>query len=154
MFKKFSNLSSIIRSNSFNELLRTYLVGAINLLFGLSMTYLLQFYLLTFLSFPMRTYITNIAAFCLGVVLAYFLSRKIIFKLDLTSGTPKEFFKFVSISLINLIMPNLVWYLINLFNQNLQQNEIAFLIITIVIHGSILPIKYLIYKFFVFKDSL
>jgi putative flippase GtrA len=145
---------NILKSKSLRELFRTYLVGAVNLIFGLVFSYFLQFYLLAFLRFPTRTYITNVIAFFLGVVLAYFLSRKYIFKLDLIGGTLKEFFRFLLISLINLLVPILVWYLINLFNQNLQQNEIAFLLITILIHGSILPIKYLIYKFFVFKDSL
>jgi len=38
--------------------------------------------------------------------------------------------------------------------KSIQDNEIQFLIATVLIHGFILPIKYLIYKLFVFKDSL
>ena len=40
------------------------------------------------------------------------------------------------------------------FKPSIQENEIQFLAATIIIHGAILPLKYLIYKFFVFKDSL
>ena len=35
-----------------------------------------------------------------------------------------------------------------------QENELQFLIATVLIASIILPIKYIIYKFFVFKDSL
>jgi len=41
-----------------------------------------------------------------------------------------------------------------LIRPSIQDNEIQFLIATVLIHGFILPIKYLIYKLFVFKDSL
>ena len=37
---------------------------------------------------------------------------------------------------------------------SIQEDELQFLFATILIHGTILPLKYLIYKFFVFKDSL
>ena len=59
---------NILKSKTLKELLRTYIVGAINLTFGLVSSYFLQFYLLAFLSFPTRTYITNLVAFFLGVV--------------------------------------------------------------------------------------
>ena len=147
-------IDKIFKDGSFSELFRTYLVGAFNLLFGLFLVYIFQFILLDFVSFPLRTYLTNIFQFIVGVIVSYFLSRKFIFKLKFNDGSYKEFFKFVSINLINLFVPLFVWFLINLWNENWQQNELYVLIITTLIHGSILPIKYLIYKFFVFKDSL
>jgi hypothetical protein len=147
-------IDKISKDGSFSELFRTYLVGAFNLLFGLFLVYIFQFILLDFVSFPLRTYLTNIFQFIVGVIVSYFLSRKFIFKLAFNDGSYKEFFKYVSISFINLFVPLLVWFLINLWNENWQQNELYVLIITTLIHGSILPIKYLIYKFFVFKDSL
>ena len=147
-------IDKISKDGSFSELFRTYLVGAFNLLFGLYLVYIFQFILLDFVSFPLRTYLTNIFQFTVGVTVSYFLSRKFIFKLKFNDGNYKEFFKYVSISFINLFVPLLVWFLINLWNENWQQNELYVLIITTLIHGSILPIKYLIYKFFVFKDSL
>ena len=147
-------IDKITKDGSFSKLFRTYLVGAFNLLFGLFLVYIFQFILLDFVSFPLRTYLTNIFQFIVGVIVSYFLSRKFIFKLKFNDGNYKEFFKYVSISFINLFVPLLVWFLINLWNENWQQNELYVLIITTLIHGSILPIKYLIYKFFVFKDSL
>ena len=147
-------INKISKDGSFSELFRTYLVGAFNLLFGLFLVYIFQFILLDFVSFPLRTYLTNIFQFIVGVIVSYFLSRKFIFKLKFNDGNYKEFFKYVSISFINLFVPLFVRFLINLWNENWQQNELYVLIITTLIHGSILPIKYLIYKFFVFKDSL
>ena len=147
-------IDKIFKDGSFSELFRTYLVGAFNLLFGLFLVYIFQFLLLDFVSFPLRTYLTNVFGFFVGVIVSYFLSRKFIFKLKFNDGNYKEFFKYVSISFINLFVPLFVWFLINLWNENWQQNELYVLIITTLIHGSVLPIKYLIYKFFVFKDSL
>ena len=140
--------------SSFAELFRTYIVGAFNLMFGLFLNYIFQFSILTMISFPLRTYLTNTFSFAIGVVVAYFLSRKIIFQLSYLDGSLKEFIKYISVSLLNLGIPILVWFLINLWNPEFQKNELYYLLITVLIHGSILPIKYLIYKFFVFKDSL
>ena len=140
--------------SSFAELFRTYIVGAFNLMFGLFLNYIFQFLILTMVSFPLRTYLTNTFSFAIGVVVAYFLSRKIIFQLSYLDGSLKEFIKYISVSLLNLGIPILVWFLINLWNPEFQKNELYYLLITVLIHGSILPIKYLIYKFFVFKDSL
>ena len=140
--------------SSFAELFRTYIVGAFNLIFGLFLNYIFQFSILTMISFPLRTYLTNTFSFAIGVVVAYFLSRKIIFQLSYLDGSLKEFIKYISVSLLNLGIPILVWFLINLWNPEFQKNELYYLVITVLIHGSILPIKYLIYKFFVFKDSL
>ena len=140
--------------SSFAELFRTYIVGAFNLIFGLFLNYIFQFLVLTMISFPLRTYLTNTFSFAIGVVISYFLSRKIIFQLPYFNGSLREFIKYISVSLLNLGIPILVWFLINLWNPEFQKNELYYLVITVLIHGSILPIKYLIYKFFVFKDSL
>ena len=140
--------------SSFAELFRTYIVGAFNLIFGLFLNYIFQFLILTMVSFPLRTYLTNTFSFAVGVVVSYFLSRKIIFQLSYRDGSWREFIKYISVSLLNLGIPILVWFLINLWNPEFQKNELYYLVITVLIHGSILPIKYLIYKFFVFKDSL
>ena len=154
MFKKFKNSRIFKSNNSWVELFRTYLVGAFNLVFGLTISYLFQFYVLFFISFPLRTYITNIFGFSIGVVISYFISRKIIFQLQIFGGTIKEFVNFTFINLINLFGPLFLWFVINLINDKLQTDELWFLIITILINGVILPIKYLLYKFFVFKDSI
>jgi len=154
MFKRFKNSKIFRSSNVWVELIRTYLVGAFNLVFGLTLSFTLQFYILTFISFPLRTYLTNIFGFSIGVVVSYFISRKIIFQLPIFKGSFKEFVSFIFINLINLFGPILIWILINLINNSYQSDELWFLIITVLINGIILPIKYLLYKFFVFKDSL
>lgn len=139
---------------NFQELLKTYVVGIINLIVGLSLTYIFQFFVFQFISFPLRTYLTNVTSFSIGVVISYYLSRLIIFNLKLSEGKFKEFLNFLSVNLISLVVPNLVWFVINLFNSEWQQDEVAFLVITFLINGFILPLKYLFYKLFVFKDSL
>lgn len=139
---------------NFQELLKTYVVGIINLIVGLSLTYIFQFFVFQFISFPLRTYLTNVTSFSIGVVISYYLSRLIIFNLKLSEGKFKEFLNFLSVNLISLVVPNIVWFVINLFNSEWQQDEIAFLVITFLVNGFILPLKYLFYKLFVFKDSL
>ena len=136
------------------QLLRTYIVGGFNLVFGLVLNYIFQFLVLSSVEVPLRTYLTNVFSFSLGVFVSYFISRKIIFKLSIRKGKFKEFINFLVTNLINLIVPLFIWYLIDKFKPSIQENEIQFLAATIIIHGAILPLKYLIYKFFVFKDSL
>jgi len=157
----YEKLLSIVRKipflsgdSSSSQLLRTYIVGGFNLFLGLLLNYIFQFLILSSIGFPLRTYLTNVFSFSIGVIISYFLSRKIIFKLSIRRGKLKEFISFLVTNLINLIVPLFIWYLIDKFRPSIQESEIQFLVATIIIHGSILPLKYLIYKFFVFKDSL
>ena len=157
----YEKLLSIVRKlpfisgdSSSAQLLRTYIVGGFNLVFGLVLNYIFQFLVLSSVEVPLRTYLTNVFSFSLCVIVSYFISRKIIFKLSIRKGKFKEFINFLVTNLINLIVPLFIWYLIDRFKPSIQENEIQFLAATIIIHGSILPLKYLIYKFFVFKDSL
>ena len=154
MLSRLKSLKIFHSNTSFMQLIRTYIVGAINLLIGLTLTYIFQFFVLTFIDFPLRTYLTNVFAFLIGVIISYYLSRRIIFRFSFFGGKFKEFLNFSYTNLISLFAPNLIWFVINLINDTLQKDEIWFLVITIVINGVILPIKYIIYKLFVFKDSL
>ena len=154
MFNNLKSLKIFQSDSSMMQLVRTYIVGALNLMIGLTLTYLFQFFVLTFIEFPLRTYVTNVVAFSIGVIMSYFLSRRIIFKFSFFGGKLKEFLNFSYTNLISLFAPNLIWFIINFFNDALQKDEFWFLLITILINGAILPIKYLVYKFFVFKDSL
>ena len=154
MFDKFKALKIFQNDTSFMQLIRTYLVGAINLMIGLTLSYIFQFWVFTFIPFPTRTYVTNVFIFLIGVVLSYYLSRRIIFKFSFSGGKFKEFLNFTYTNLISLFAPNLIWLVINNINDSLQKDELWFLVITILINGAILPLKYLIYKLFVFKDSL
>ena len=154
MLNKLKSLKIFQSDTTSMQLVRTYIVGSINLIIGLSLSYIFQFWILTFISFPLRTYLTNVCAFLIGVIISYYLSRRIIFKFSFFGGKLKEFLNFSSTNLISLFAPNLIWFIINFINDALQKDELWFLVITILINGAILPIKYLIYKFFVFKDSL
>ena len=154
MLKKLKNLQLITGDSTYSQLFRTYIVGAFNLVFGLGISYLFQFFFFYSVEVPLRTYLTNIFVFSIGVIVSYFLSRRIIFKLPIYEGGFNEFAKFVVTNLINLVVPLFIWYLIDLIRPSIQENEIQFLIATVLIHGFILPIKLLIYKLFVFKDSL
>ncbi len=154
MLKKLRNYELLTGDSTYAQLLRTYIVGGFNLVFGLGISYLFQFFVFYSIEIPLRTYLTNIFAFSIGVIVSYFLSRRIIFKLSIYEGGFKEFVKFLVTNLINLVVPLFIWFLIDLIRPSIQDNEIQFLIATVLIHGFILPIKYLIYKLFVFKDSL
>ena len=154
MLKKLKKSKLLTGDSTYAQLLRTYIVGGFNLVFGLGISYLFQFFVFYSIEIPLRTYLTNIFAFSIGVIVSYFLSRRIIFKLSVYEGGFKEFAKFLVTNLINLVVPLFIWFLIDLIRPSIQDNEIQFLIATVLIHGFILPIKYLIYKLFVFKDSL
>ena len=154
MLKILKNSKLLRGDSTYAQLLRTYIVGGFNLVFGLGISYLFQFFVFNSIEIPLRTYLTNIFAFSIGVIVSYFLSRRIIFKLSIYEGGFKEFVKFLITNLINLVVPLFIWFLIDLIRPSIQDNEIQFLIATVLIHGFILPIKYLIYKLFVFKDSL
>ena len=154
MLKKLNNFKLLTGDSTYAQLFRTYVVGGFNLVFGLGISYLFQFFVFNSIDIPLRTYLTNIFTFSIGVIVSYFLSRRIIFKLSIYKGGLKEFVKFLVTNLINLVVPLFIWFLIDLIRPSIQNNEIEFLIATVLIHGFILPIKYLIYKLFVFKDSL
>ncbi len=153
MLKKLKNLKLLTGDSTFSQLFRTYLVGAFNLVFSLVISYLFQFFIFYSINIPLRTYLTNVFAFSIGVIVSYFLSRKIIFRLPVYKGGISEFTKFLVTNLISLVVPILIWYLIDKIRPSIQNNEIQFLIATVLINGFILPIKYIIYKLFVFKDS-
>jgi putative flippase GtrA len=153
MLKKLKNLKLLTGDSTFSQLFRTYLVGAFNLVFSLVISYLFQFFIFYSIDIPLRTYLTNVFAFSIGVIVSYFLSRKIIFRLPVYKGGISEFTKFLITNLISLVVPILIWYLIDKIRPSIQNNEIQFLVATVLINGFILPIKYIIYKFFVFKDS-
>ena len=154
IYNYLKKLPFIKEDNAFAQLIRTYIVGGVNLIFGLVLVYIFQFFIFSNIGIPLRTYLTNIGSFFFGVIISYFLSRKIIFKLSSKKGNLKEFVSFVATNLINLIFPLLIWYAIDSYKPSIKENELQFLLATVLINGIILPIKYLIYKFFVFKDSL
>ena len=59
MIKKLKNLKLVTGNSTYSQLFRTYVVGAINLVFGLGITYLFQFYVFFAIQVPLRTYLTK-----------------------------------------------------------------------------------------------
>ena len=57
-----------ISTSSSAQLLRTYIVGGFNLIFGLVLNYIFQFLVLSSVEVPLRTYLTNVFSFSLGVL--------------------------------------------------------------------------------------
>ena len=86
MIKKLKSFKLVTGNTTYSQLFRTYVVGAINLVLGLGIIYIFQFYVFVGIQVPLRTYLTNIFTFSIGVVISYFLSRKIIFKLSIYDG--------------------------------------------------------------------
>ena len=70
----------------------------------------------------------------IGVVISYYLSRRIIIKFSFSGGKLKEFLNFTYTNLISLFAPNLIWFIINFVNDALQKDELWFLAITILIN--------------------
>ena len=114
MLKKFRNLKLFKGDSTYSQLFRTYIVGGFNLVFGLGTSYIFQFFVFNLIEIPLRTYLTNIFSFSIGVIVSYFLSRRIIFKLPANEGGFKEFVRFLITNLINLVIPLFIWYLIDL----------------------------------------
>ena len=94
MLNNFKSLKIFQSDTTTMQLIRTYIVGAINLIIGLSLSYIFQFWVLTVISFPLRTYVTNVCRFLLGVIISYYLSRRIIFQFSFSDGNVKEFLNF------------------------------------------------------------
>ena len=68
MLKKLKNLKLLTGDSTFSQLFRTYLVGAFNLVFSLVISYLFQFFIFYSINIPLRTYLTNVFAFSIGVI--------------------------------------------------------------------------------------
>ena len=126
------------------------MVGLINSLNGLTLNYIFQFYLLFAIPIPLRTYLTSFFSFSISIVASYFISRKYIFDKEIVTISFSEFLKFVTVNLVNLFIPLIVWYFMNIFIPAAQVNEFQFLFTTSIISAVILPFKYLIYKFYIF----
>ena len=148
------NFSLISGDTASAQLFRTYIVGGLNLVIALIFHYFFQFFVFFTVAVPLRTYLTNLCSFSIGVGISYFLSRTVIFKLAAREGRAIEFFNFVVTNLINLILPAFIWFVIDKIDPSIQKNELQFLIAAVVIHTAIVPIKYILYKIFVFKEAL
>ena len=73
-FEYIKNNPLVTGDSSLAQLFRTYMVGAVNLVFGLILNYIFQFFIFETIEIPLRTYLTNIGSFSIGVIISSFLS--------------------------------------------------------------------------------
>ena len=132
-----------------SALLRNYILGFFNLLFNLLL--LNQFQYLVFINIEtnIRTDLSITASFLIGTSLSYFLTRKFVFRLDDVKGSFRMYLKFITTNLLNYFVPIIVWYLIEIVFIDYSVN--FFNSVNFVIANILFPIKFLIYKFFIFK---
>ena len=132
-----------------SALLRNYILGFFNLLFNLLL--LNQFQYLVFINIEtnIRTDLSITESFLIGTSLSYFLTRKFVFKLDDVKGSFRMYLKFITTNLLNYFVPIIVWYLIEIVFIDYSVN--FFNSVNFVIANILFPIKFLIYKFFIFK---
>jgi putative flippase GtrA len=132
-------------------LLRNYILGFFNLLFNLLL--LNQFQYLVFINIDsnIRTDLSITISFLIGISLSYFLTRRFVFRLDDIRGSLKMYLKFISTNLLNYFVPILIWYLIE--RVYIDYSIYFFNTVNFVIANILFPIKFLIYKFFIFKKE-
>jgi len=143
-------LISLLKNRIDNSaLLRNYILGFFNLLFNLLL--LNQFQYLVFINIEtnIRTDLSITASFLIGTSLSYFLTRKFVFRLDDVKGSFRMYLKFITTNLLNYFVPIIVWYLIEIVFIDYSVN--FFNSVNFVIANILFPIKFLIYKFFIFK---
>lgn len=134
-----------------SALLRNYILGFFNLLFNLLL--LNQFQYLVFINIDsnIRTDLSITISFLIGISLSYFLTRRFVFRLDDIRGSLKMYLKFISTNLLNYFVPILIWYLIE--RVYIDYSIYFFNTVNFVIANILFPIKFLIYKFFIFKKE-
>ena len=59
MLEKLKNSKLLAGDSTYAQLLRTYIVGGFNLVFGLGISYLFQFFVFYSIEIPLRTYLTK-----------------------------------------------------------------------------------------------
>lgn len=145
-------ISNLIKNKLNNSaLLRNYILGFFNLLFNLLL--LNQFQYLVFINIDsnIRTDLSITVSFLIGISLSYFLTRRFVFRLDDIRGSLKMYLKFISTNLLNYFVPILIWYLIE--RVYIDYSIYFFNTVNFVIANILFPIKFLIYKFFIFKKE-
>ena len=112
-----------------------------------------QFQYLVFINIDsnIRTDLSITVSFLIGISLSYFLTRRFVFRLDDIRGSLKMYLKFISTNLLNYFVPILIWYLIE--RVYIDYSIYFFNTVNFVIANILFPIKFLIYKFFIFKKE-
>jgi hypothetical protein len=154
IFHYIKKLPFIKKDNALAQLIRTYIVGGANLFIGLLFNYIFQFFIFNSIEIPLRTLPDKYRILLLWRNNILFFIKKDYLQTIFKKRKFKRVFQFLSYQLNKPNPPLLIWYVIDRYKPSIQENELQFILSTVLIHGSILPLKYLIYKFFVFKDSL
>lgn len=134
-----------------SALLRNYILGFFNLLFNLLL--LNQFQYLVFINIDsnIRTDLSITISFLIGISLSYFLTRRFVFRLVDVKGSLRMYLKFITTNLLNYFVPIIAWYLIE--KVYVDYSIYFFNTVNFVIANILFPIKFLIYKFFIFKKE-
>jgi len=145
-------LISLLKNKLNNSaLLRNYILGFFNLLFNLLLLNQFQYLVFINIDLNIRTDLSITASFFIGTSLSYFLTRRFVFRLDDIRGDLRMYLKFISTNLLNYFVPIIVWYLIEIVF--IDYSVSFFNSVNFVIANILFPIKFLIYKFFIFKKE-
>tara|TARA_B100001996_G_scaffold44641_1_gene32251 strand:- start:8173 stop:8634 length:462 start_codon:yes stop_codon:yes gene_type:complete len=140
----------INKGNTSSEFVRNYILGIFNLIIGLALLNFFQYYLYKNINFSIRTDLSISSSYLVGVTISYYLTRKYVFQLKDSFGKLIMYLKFLATNSLNYFLPLIVWYFIEYYIPEYSQtffNGINFLIANV-----IFPIKFLIYKYLIFKD--
>lgn len=142
---------SILKNKLNNSaLLRNYILGFFNLLFNLLLLNQFQYLVFINIDLNIRTDLSITASFFIGTSLSYFLTRRFVFRLDDIRGDLRMYLKFISTNLLNYFVPIIVWYLIEIIDDDYSIN--FFNTVNFLIANILFPIKFLVYKFFIFEN--
>lgn len=132
-----------------SALARNYILGFFNLLLNLLLLNQFQYMIFSNVDVKIRTDLSITASFLIGVSISYFLTRKYVFRLENILGNFLIYLKFITINLLNYFVPIFVWFLIEIFY--IDYSVLFFNSVNFIIANILFPLKYLIYKFFIFQ---
>ena len=153
MIKKniFQEIKFKINKNSTSsQFFRNYILGIFNLIIGLGLLNFFQYYLYKNFNASVRTDLTITSSYLIGVTVSYFLTRRFVFNLKDIYGNWIMYGKFLITNSLNYFFPLIIWYFIE---YNIQEySQTFFNIVNFLIANIIFPIKFLIYKYLIFKN--
>ncbi len=134
-----------------SALLRNYILGFFNLLLNLLLLNQFQYLVFINIDLNIRTDLSITISFLIGISLSYFLTRRFVFRLVDVKGSLRMYLKFITTNLLNYFVPIIAWYLIE--KVYVDYSIYFFNTVNFVIANILFPIKFLIYKFFIFEKN-
>ncbi len=132
-----------------SALVRNYILGFFNLLLNLILLNQFQYIVFINVDMKIRTDLSITASFLIGVSISYLLTRKYVFRLENIFGNFIMYLKFITTNLLNYFVPIFVWFLIEIIF--IDYSVLFFNSVNFIIANILFPLKYLIYKFFIFQ---